>query len=35
MAAEAIRIVLDYRRDAGMPVPADTSPTVRVITVAA
>lgn len=35
MAAEAIRAVLDYRRDAGIPIPADAAPTVRVVTVAA
>ena len=35
MATEAIRAVLDYRRDHGIGVPADASPTVRKITVAA
>lgn len=35
MAEEAIRAVLDYRRDAGIPIPADTPPTVRIVTVAA
>ncbi len=35
MAEEAIRLVLDYRRDHGLPVPADASPKVRKVTVAA
>jgi len=35
MAEEAIRAVLDYRREAGIPIPADASPTVRIVTVAA
>jgi antitoxin HicB len=35
MAEEAIGAILAYRRDAGIPIPADASPTVRVITVAA
>ena len=35
MATEAIRAILDYRRDHGILIPADASPTVRKITVAA
>jgi antitoxin HicB len=35
MAEEAIRAVLEYRRDHGMPIPTDASPTIRKITVAA
>ena len=35
MAKEAIRAILDYRRDHGLPIPADSSPTMRKITVAA
>jgi len=35
MAADAIRLVLEYRRAHGLPIPADASPTVRKITVAA
>jgi antitoxin HicB len=35
MAEDAIRLVLEYRRAHGLPVPADTHPTVRKITVAA
>ncbi|MGO8864926.1 MAG: type II toxin-antitoxin system HicB family antitoxin [Alphaproteobacteria bacterium] len=35
MAEDAIRLVLEYRRAHGLPIPADTSPTVRKITVAA
>jgi antitoxin HicB len=35
MAKEAIRLVLDYRRDNGLPLPADTPPTVRKVTVPA
>jgi antitoxin HicB len=34
MAEEAIRAILDYRRDHGIPIPADALPTVRRITVA-
>jgi antitoxin HicB len=34
MAEEAIRAILDYRRDHGIAIPADTSPTVRRVTVA-
>jgi len=35
MAEEAIRLVLGYRRDHGLPIPADASPRVRKVTVAA
>ena len=35
MAEEAIRMVLGYRRDHGLPIPGDTAPTVRKITIAA
>ena len=35
MAEEAIRAVLAYRRDNGIPIPADTLPTIRRISVAA
>lgn len=35
MAEEAIRAVLEYRRDHGIAIPDDASPTVRRITVAA
>jgi antitoxin HicB len=35
MAEEAIRAVLEYRRDHGMPIPTDAAPTIRKITVAA
>ena len=35
MAEEAIRAILGYRRDHGILIPADASPTVRTITVAA
>jgi antitoxin HicB len=35
MAEEAIRAVLEYRRDHGLPIPRDMSPTVRKITIAA
>ena len=34
-AEEAIRLVLDYRRDNGLPVPADSAPEIRRVTVAA
>jgi antitoxin HicB len=34
-AEEAIRAVLEYRRDNGIPIPADTEPEVRLVTVAA
>jgi antitoxin HicB len=32
---EAIRAVLDYRHDHGIPIPADSAPQVRRVTVAA
>ena len=35
MAEEAIRMVLAYRRDHGLPIPGDAAPTVRKITIAA
>jgi antitoxin HicB len=35
MAEEAIRAVLEYRRDHGMPIPSDAAPEVRRVTVAA
>lgn len=35
MVEEAIRAVLEYRRDHGIPIPRDTLPTVRKVTVAA
>ncbi len=35
MAEDAIRAVLEYRRDHGIPIPSDRLPTVRKITVAA
>ena len=35
MARDAIRLVLDYRRDQGLPIPADAAPAVRKVTVAA
>ena len=35
MARDAIRLVLDYRRDQGLPIPADATPAVRKVTVAA
>ena len=34
MGEEAIRVILDYRRDHGIAIPADTWPTVRTVTVA-
>lgn len=34
-AEEAIRAVLSYRRDNGMPIPSDALPEVRQVTVAA
>jgi antitoxin HicB len=34
-AEEAIRAVLEYRRAHGLPIPADTSPEIRRVTVAA
>lgn len=35
MAADAIRLVLEYRRENGIPIPGDAAPTVRKVTVAA
>lgn len=35
MAVEAICAILAYRRDHGIAIPADTSPTVRRVTIAA
>jgi antitoxin HicB len=35
MAADAINLVLSYRRDNGLPIPADAPPRVRKITIAA
>lgn len=35
MAEDAIRLVLEYRKEQGLPIPDDTAPTVRKITVAA
>ncbi|HEY7300105.1 MAG TPA: type II toxin-antitoxin system HicB family antitoxin [Xanthobacteraceae bacterium] len=34
-AEEAIRAILEYRRDKGIPIPADADPQVRRVTVAA
>lgn len=34
-AEEAIRGVLEYRRDNGLPIPSDTEPRIRRVTVAA
>jgi antitoxin HicB len=34
-AEEAIRAILEYRRDNGIPIPADATPQVRRITLAA
>jgi antitoxin HicB len=34
-AEEAIRAILDYRRDNGLTIPADTSPEIRRVTVVA
>ena len=34
-AEEAIRAILEYRRDNGIPIPADADPQVRRITLAA
>ena len=34
-AQEAIRAILEYRRDHGLPIPADAQPEVRRVTVAA
>ena len=35
MARDAIRLSLDYRREQGLPAPADTVPAVRKVTVTA
>jgi antitoxin HicB len=35
MAEDAIRLVLAYRRDHGIPIPGDAQPKVRKITIAA
>lgn len=35
MAEDAIRLVLDHRREHGLPIPADAAPSVRKVTVAA
>ena len=35
MAEDAIRLVLEYRREHGLPIPRDASPTIRKITIAA
>jgi antitoxin HicB len=35
MATDAIRLVLDYRNDHGLPIPGDATPTIRKITIAA
>jgi antitoxin HicB len=35
MAEEAIRAVLDYRRDHGLPIPDDVAPTLREVRIAA
>jgi antitoxin HicB len=34
-AEEAIRVVLDYRRDRALPIPVDAAPEIRRVTVAA
>ena len=34
MAEEAIRAILEYRRDRGLPLPSDTPPAIRKVTVA-
>lgn len=34
-AEEAIRAILEFRRDRGLPVPSDAKPEVRLVTVAA
>ncbi|MEX1204728.1 MAG: type II toxin-antitoxin system HicB family antitoxin [Dongiaceae bacterium] len=34
MAEEAIRAILEYRRDHGLPLPSDTPPAIRKVTVA-
>jgi len=35
MAEDAIKLVLAYRRDKGLPIPTDAAPSIRKITVAA
>ena len=35
MAEDAIRVVLDYRKDHGIPIPMDAAPTIRKVSVAA
>jgi antitoxin HicB len=35
MAEEAIRAVLEYRKDHGIPIPMDAAPTIRKVSVAA
>lgn len=35
MARDAVRLVLEYRREQGLPIPADAPPAVRKVTVAA
>jgi antitoxin HicB len=35
MAEDAIRLVLDYRRERGLPLPPDMPPAVRMVKVAA
>ena len=35
MAEEAIRLVLDYRRENGLPLPPDQTPAIRTVRVAA
>lgn len=35
MAQEAIRAIVEYRKDHGLPIPKDTQPQVRKITIAA
>ena len=35
MAQDAIQLVLSHRREQGLPIPADTPPAVRKVTVAA
>ncbi len=35
MVEEAIRAVLDYRRDHGLPIPVDVAPTLREVRIAA
>ena len=35
MAEDAIRAVLEYRKDHGIPIPLDAAPTIRKVSVAA